>query len=70
LGAIGVKEVIDEIVLPSVVVWLVFVRIPTKVEGSETTSVVPGGSEIGKVRGKFSGSVTGNGRVRVTVVGC
>ena len=70
MGAIGVSEVIDDIVLPSDVVWLVFVRIPTRVEGSETTKVVPGGREIGKVRGKFKGRVTGNGRVRVTVVGC
>ena len=49
-----------------------FDRSPTNEEGSETTKVVPGGKEIGrvngrgKVKGRVTGIETGNGSVNVT----
>ena len=38
-----------------------FERSPTREEGSDTTRVVPGGREMGKVKGNGSVRVTGRG---------
>lgn len=71
LGAIGVSEVIAWVLTrlstvdPEAAERLGLM--PIKVDGSDTTSVVPGGREIGNVSGKLSGK---NGSVSVTVVDC